>query len=437
MSSVYVGLSADFLHHGHVRLIDAASAYGDVTVGLLTETALDGHKRIPLLNYEQRKELILGLKGVKSVVPQDNWDYSFNIKRYKPDFFVHGDDWNQSSLLEVRRNCISALDEYGGKLIEVTHTPGLKIHGSENLAWQLLGTPESRSQQLRRLLFARKISGNITRAIETHSPMSALIAEGACYGSEGLKKEYDAFWSSSLTDSTLLGKPDTESVDLSVRLNGVAQIIATTSKPVIFDGDTGGKIEHFESTIQSIERIGISAVVVEDKIGLKRNSLLGNEVSQQQASIEEFSKKIKIGKESQQTEGFMLIARVESLVLDMPMSDALERACAYLESGADGIFISSRKNEASEVFEFSRSLKKFHPDCFLTVVPSTYSSVTELELQSNQIDLVIYANHLLRASFPAIKKTAYSILQYGRALECEDEIMSIKEILQAIPGTAG
>ncbi len=434
--TVYVGLSADFLHHGHIRLIEAATKYGEVTVGLLTESAISGHKKIPLLNFEQRKELVLGLKGVKSVVEQDDWDYSSNLQRYKPDFFVHGDDWRISNLDSIRLACIETLQSYGGQLIEIPHTPGLRVHGAENLAWQLLSTPETRGNQLRRLLFAKKSSGLITRALETHSPLSALIAEEARVQGKDLIREIDAFWSSSLTDSTLLGKPDTESVDLSIRLNGVAQILAATSKPVIFDGDTGGKIEHFGAAIQAMERIGISAVVIEDKVGLKRNSLLGTEVVQHQATIQEFTDRIRLGKSSQLTEGFMLVARIESLVLDKPVSEAIERAVEYMNAGADGIFLSSRENNPQQIFEFAQLFKSVHPAAFLVVVPSTYPSVKESDLYVNGIDLVIYANHLLRASVPAMRRTAQSILENERALEIEKELLSIKEILAIIPGTA-
>jgi phosphoenolpyruvate mutase len=436
LNSVYVGLSADFIHHGHIRLINSAASYGDLTVGLLTDSAIEGHKKIPILNFEQRKELVLGLRGVKNVVRQEEWDYSINLRKYKPTFFVHGDDWKLTSLSVIRSNCILALEEYGGTLIEVPHTPGLKIHGVENLSWTLLGTPESRSQQLRRLLYAKRSSSKLTRAIETHSPMSALIAEEARINKDSYSIEFDAFWSSSLTDSTLLGKPDTESVDLSTRLSGVSAIISATTKPIIFDGDTGGKIEHFGSTIQSIERTGVSAAVIEDKVGLKRNSLFGTEVQQEQATILEFSKRIAIGKESQLTEGFMLIARVESLVLDKPISEALERSTAYLDAGADGIFLSSREKTSDQIFEFSNKFKNKFPDAFLAVVPSTYPSVRESELKQNGIDLVIYANHLLRASFPAMKKIAYSILEHERALETENDLLSIKDILNLIPGSA-
>ena len=438
MSTVYVGLSADFIHHGHIRLIENAARHGELTVGLLTEKAISGHKKLPLLNFDQRRELVLGLKGVHKVVEQHEWDYSINLKKYKPDFFVHGDDWNVATLEQIRRNCLEVLNEYGGKLIEIPHTQGLKIHGVENLAWQLLGTPETRGSQLRRLLYAKKASGGISRGLETHSPLSALIAEHARVQEEGGGgyREFDAFWSSSLTDSTLLGKPDTESVDLSVRLNVVAQILAVTSKPVIFDGDTGGKIEHFSSAIQAMERIGISAVVVEDKIGLKRNSLLGNEVVQNQAPIQEFCERIKVGKSAQLTDGFMFIARVESLVLDKPMHEALDRASAYLQAGADGIFLSSREKSPEQVFEFAKGFKKINSGAFLVVVPSTYPSVKEDDLYSSGIDLVIYANHLLRAAVPAMKKTAHSILENQRALEIEEDLLTIKEILKTIPGTA-
>ncbi len=438
--TAYVGLSVDFLHNGHIRLINKASSLGVLTVGLLTDAAVSGHKLLPILNFDQRKELLLGIKGVSSVVEQDSWDYSRNILNLKPDFFVHGDDWNtpEYSDGELKDNVLRALKSYNGKLIEVTHTPGLRVAGQEKILWMHQSTPEIRSQQLRRILFANRLSGRNTRIIETHSPISALIAEEACFvGPDGTKRIFDGFWSSSLTDSTLLGKPDTESLDLTTRLSNAEKIIAATARPMIFDGDTGGKIEHFAPTIKSIERVGISAIVIEDKVGLKRNSLLGNSVTQNQSSIEDFTEKIKEGKSAQGTPGFMIFARVESLVLDQTMEHALERADHYVSAGADGIFISSKSGSADEVLEFTERFRKHHSDPYVALVPSTYSQVFEEELYSAGVDLVIYANHLFRSSFPAMKRTALSILKNHRAHEVENDLLSIKEILNLIPGTSG
>ena len=438
--TVYVGLSADFLHNGHIKLINKASSLGKLTVGLLSDAAISGHKVLPILNFNQRKELLLGIKGVDRVVEQDEWDYSKNILSLKPDYFVHGDDWNipEKSAKDLKDNVLSALKSYNGKLVEIPHTPGLRVAEQERLLWMHHATPEIRSQQLRRVLFANRLSGRITRVIETHSPISALIAEEVYFiGDDGKKRIFDGFWSSSLTDSTLMGKPDTESLDLTTRLSNSEKILMATSRPMIFDGDTGGKIEHFGATIKSIERVGISAIVIEDKVGLKRNSLLGNSVTQNQSTIEEFTEKIKEGKSSQTTSGFMLFARVESLVLDQSLEHALERADHYIKAGADGIFISSKSNSANEVIEFTRSFRKYHSDPYVTLVPSTYPQVFEEELYSAGVDLVIYANHLLRSSIPAMKKTAFSILENSRGFEVEHELLSIKEILSLIPGTSG
>lgn len=438
VKTVYLGLSASFLHHGHIRLIQQASNYGELIVGILTDTALVGHKSLPYLSYENRREIVLGLKGVSEVVEQNEWDYSTNILRIKPNFFFHGDDWNYKGIvdLSLKERAVEALNSYGGRLIEIPHTPGIKDTDFEKLSWLQLGTPEARSEQLRRVLQANRYSQKITRAIETHSPLSALLSEDAEVLKDGERKNFHAFWSSSLTDSTLLGKPDTESLDLTTRLSNVERILACTSRPVIYDGDTGGRLEHFDSMVKSIERIGVSALVIEDKVGLKRNSLFGNEVEQNQASIEEFSEKIKAGKSAQATNGFMIFARIESLVLDKTMDDAIERAEAYISAGADGIFISSKSKEPHEVIEFSKRLRRLFPDVWITLVPSTYSSVFEVDLHKSGVDLVIYANHLLRASYPAMKKTALSILTNERSFEAEnDGMLTIQEILRLIPGT--
>lgn len=429
---VYIGLSADFIHHGHINLITKASTYGPVMVGLLTDEAITDHKSLPLLSYEERKQVILALRGVNTVVEQKEWDYSTNLYRYKPDYFIHGDNWENQE--EIKINCIKALDSYGGKFIEVPHTKGIKSGGGE-LSWRMLSIPETRSQSLKRILDSKRKSKKITRVIETHSAFSALIASSVSKSEGSENKVFDAFWSSSLTDSTLLGKPDTESVDLSIRLRNIEFIISSTSRPVIFDGDTGGKIEHLADNLNSIERIGISAVVLEDKTGLKRNSLLGIEVIQNQASIQDFVEKIKISVASKLSSGFLVIARIESLVLEKGMEDAIKRARAYVNAGADGIFISSKQNNPDEIFEFCDRFRNFNQEAFLFVVPSTYSQVYETELYDHGVDVVIYANHLLRACFPAMKKVALSILNHSRAAEAENEMLGINEILNLIPAT--
>jgi phosphoenolpyruvate mutase len=436
--TVYLGLSASFLHHGHIRLINEAASYGILTIGLLTDSAISGHKFLPYLSFENRKEILCGLKGVTNVVEQNDWDYSYNILKLQPDYFVHGDDWNYQDGINsgLKDQAIKALKSYGGTLVEVPHTPGIKVTDFEKNSWLNLGTPEIRSQQLRRILLGNRTSGRITRAIETHSPLSALIAENSEFTKDGERKIFDAFWSSSLTDSTLLGKPDTESLDLSTRLSNVERILATTSRPMIYDGDTGGRLEHFSSMIKTVERVGVSAIVVEDKVGFKRNSLFGNDVNQEQATVLEFAERIRVGKEAQATDGFIFFARIESLVLDKPMDEALNRANEYISAGADGIFISSRSDKPDEIIEFAEKFRDMHPATWLTLVPSTYSGVNENDLHSAGVDLVIYANHLLRASFPAMKKTADSILKNGRSLEAEkDGLLTIKEILSLIPET--
>jgi len=431
MPSVYIGMTVDVLHHGHINVIEHARQYGDVTIGLLTDAAVADHKRLPYLTYEQRKKIIENISGVVRVVPQDEWDYAPNLRRYRPDFIVHGDDWLEGPLAPYRQKVLDALAEYGGKLIEIPYTQGVS---SQSLFSQLQGlgtTPDIRRRTLKRVLAAKPIS----RFIETHNPISGLIAEHATVDVDGKVRQFDGFWSSSLTDSTTRGKPDIEALDISSRLSNVNDIFEVTTKPLIFDGDTGGKPEHFELNVRSMERLGISAVIIEDKKNLKKNSLLGNEVTQTQEDIELFCEKIRAGRAARVGDDFMVIARIESLILEKGMKDAIKRAQAYINSGVDGIMIHSRKKEPDEVFEFAHIFRRDFPSVPLVCVPTNYNTVTEDVFAAHGFNIVIYANHLLRAAYPAMHRVAHEILSNARSAEVDAYLMSINEILELIPGT--
>ena len=431
MPKVYIGMTIDILHHGHINIINKAKEFGDITIGLLTDRAIADHKRLPYLSWDQRKQIVQNIEGVKEVVPQNEWNYSANIRKYQPDFMVHGTDWLDGPMAPFRKLAIEALNEYGGKLIEVPYTDGISSSEMYEHLRGLGTTPDLRRRSLKRLLN----SNPITRIIEAHNPISALIAEKATVELEGKNREFHGFWSSSLTDSTARGKPDIEALEINSRLTNINEIFDVTTKPMIIDADTGGKIEHFELNIRSMERLGISAAIIEDKTGLKKNSLFGNEVDQTQDSIENFCEKIKVGREARVSNDFMVIARLESLILEKGLDDALRRAHAYIDAGVDGIMIHSRKKTPDEVFEFAQIFREDHKRIPLVGVPSSYNMTTEDELIENGFNLVIYANHLMRAAFPAMKKVALSILENKRAYEAEEHLMSIKEILELIPGT--
>lgn len=424
-------MTVDVLHHGHINIIAKAREFGDVIIGLLTDSAVADHKRLPYLTYEHRKQIIENIVGVSRVVPQDEWDYVSNIKRYRPDFMVHGTDWLEGPLAPYRKRALEALAEYGGRLIEVPYTQGVS---SNAMSAQLIGlgtTPDIRRSTLKRLLAAKPIS----RFIEAHNPISALIAEHALVEKEGKVRQFDGFWSSSLTDSTARGKPDIEALDINSRLSNINDIFDVTTKPLIMDADTGGKLEHFELNVRSMERLGISATIVEDKTGLKKNSLFGNDVTQSQDDISSFCDKIRAGRAARVSEDFMVIARIESLILDKGMNDALERALAYAGAGADGIMIHSRKKTSDEVFEFARLFRTEFPTLPLVCVPTSYNTVTEEILAEHGFNVVIYANHLLRAAYPAMQRVAHEILRNGRSAEVDAQLMNINEILELIPGT--
>lgn len=428
---VYVGMSADIIHPGHLNLLHEAQKLGKVIVGVLTDAAIASYKRLPYLSYEQRALVVQNLKGVSEVIPQTTLDYRSNLEKIKPDFVVHGDDWMEGVQKETRRKVIETMDKWGGKVIDVPYTKGISSSQLNAKIKEIGTTPEIRLKRLRRLIEAKPI----VRICESHSGLTGLIIENTSVSINGIKKEFDGMWSSSLTDSTNKGKPDIEAVDLTTRLHDLNDALECTTKPVIYDGDTGGKTEHFVFTVRTLERLGISAVIIEDKVGLKKNSLFGTDAIQTQDSIEGFCAKIHAGKQAQITPDFMIIARIESFIAGKGLADALERANAYIKAGADGIMIHSKDKSGEDIKSFCLELRKNHPNIPIVVVPTTYNHIDEDELSSWGVNVVIYANHLLRSAYPAMVNTAKSILLNGRSYEANDLCMPIKEILELIPGT--
>ena len=424
---VYVGLSVDLIHHGHINIIQEAQKQGELMIGLLVDKAIASYKRLPMLTFEQRKKVIENIKGVTSVVPQETLDYTHNLQKYRPDYVVHGDDWKVGTQRQIRERVIQTLQEWGGQLIEVPYTKEISSSKLQQYVDEIGTTPEVRMKKLRRLLEVK----NPVRLLEAHNGLSALIVEKTVVATEEKNMSFDGIWVSSLTDSTAKGKPD---IELVARLDTLQHIIEPTTKPIIVDGDTGGLPNHFTFLVRTLERLGISAVIIEDKTGLKRNSLFGTMVAQEQDSITNFCHKISAGKKAQVTEEFMIIARIESLILGVGVDDALIRANAYIQAGADGIMIHSKEQEPAELFEFCRKYAAFGRKVPLVVVPSTYSHITETELSAAGVNIVIYANHLIRSAYPAMVKTAESILLHERAFEAEQFCLPIKEIITLIPG---
>ena len=428
---VYIGMTADIMHPGLIHIINEATKYGDVIVGLLTDKAIAEHKRLPYLTYEQRKEVVENIKGVSEVIPQEEWSYVDNLKRIRPDYIIHGDDWKNGPLREIREQVFEVMNEQGGKVIEIPYTKGINSSSLDKEIKSIGTTPDIRLKTLRRLINAKPI----VRILEAHDGLCGLIIENLEIQKGDKREVFDGMWSSSLTDSTSKGKPDIEAVDLTTRLQDLNNILECTTKPIIFDGDTGGKIEHFTFTVRTLERHGISAIIIEDKVGLKKNSLFGTDAIQTQDTIEGFCAKIKAGKEAQVTQDFMIIARIESLIAGKPMSDALERAYAYVEAGADGIMIHSKNKSGEDIKEFCLTFRQRYAHVPIVVVPTTYDHIHESELRKWGVNVVIYANHMLRAAYPAMIRVACTILENGRAQEVRDLCMPIKEILELIPGT--
>ena len=431
MKTVYVGMSADVLHNGHINIINEAAKLGEVTVGVLTDRAVASYKRLPYLTFEERKTVVSAIKGVARVVAQETLDYRPNLKKYRPDIVVHGDDWKIGVQSKVREQVVETLSDWGGVVVDVPYTPNISS-SRVNAAIKSQGTTADRRRgQLKRLLGAK----NLVRVLETHSGISSLIAENLEVDVNGRKKSFDAVWSSSLTDSTNKGKPDIEAVDTTDRATTISSIFEVTTKPMIYDGDTGGRPEHFAFTVKTLERLGVSAIVIEDKTGLKKNSLFGTDVLQTQDTIEDFCAKISTGKNAQLSDDFMIIARCESLILDKGMDDAVDRCKAYLNAGADGIMIHSRREDGQEILDFCELYQEFGAGRPLVVVPSSFDRITEEQFEKVGVNIVIYANHMLRAAYPAMLNVARTILEKDRCFDVRPQCLSIKEILEMIPGT--
>ena len=429
---VYLGMIADIMHPGLINIINEGAKYGDVIIGLFTDKAIATHKRLPYLTYEQRETVVRSIHGVADVVPQDDWSYVPNLVKYKPDYIIHGDDWLEGPDKYIRDEVFKVMESLGGKVIEIPYTKGITSSGLAEELESLGTTPQARLKSLRRLITAKPI----VRIMESHCGLTGLIIEHTKVEVGNEVREFDGMWASSLTDSTSKGKPDIEAVDLTTRLHDLNDSLEVTTKPVIYDGDTGGKTEHFVFTVRTLERLGVSAVIIEDKVGLKQNSLFGTDAVQTQDTIEGFCAKIKAGKEAQVTRDFMIISRCESLIAGKPVDDALERCHAYVAAGADGIMIHSKNKDGMDIKEFCQRFREVDNHTPIVAVPTTYGQFTEEELASWGINIVIYANHMLRSAYPAMVKCAERILETTRCLEASDEYcMPIKQILNLIPGT--
>ena len=429
---VYLGMIADIMHPGLINIINEGAKYGDVIIGLYTDKAIATHKRLPYLTYEQRETVVRSIHGVADVVPQDDWSYVPNLVKYKPDYIIHGDDWLEGPDKYIRDEVFKVMEGLGGKVIEIPYTKGITSSGLAEELESLGTTPQARLKSLRRLITAKPI----VRIMESHCGLTGLIIEHTKVEVGNEVREFDGMWASSLTDSTSKGKPDIEAVDLTTRLHDLNDSLEVTTKPVIYDGDTGGKTEHFVFTVRTLERLGVSAVIIEDKVGLKQNSLFGTDAVQTQDTIEGFCAKIKAGKEAQVTRDFMIISRCESLIAGKPVDDALERCHAYVAAGADGIMIHSKNKDGMDIKEFCQRFREVDNHTPIVAVPTTYGQFTEAELAEWGINIVIYANHMLRSAYPAMVKCAERILETTRCQEASDEYcMPIKQILNLIPGT--
>ncbi len=435
MKKVYIAMSADIIHSGHISIINEGAKLGEVYIGLLTDEAIASYKRLPILDYESRKKIFENIKGVREVIPQKTLDYTDNLMALKPDYVVHGDDWRSGVQRNVRQKVIDTLKIWGGELIEIPYTKDVSCTGLEKTVRELQNTPDSRRAKLKRMLTVKPY----VTVMEASNGLTGLLVENTKVIDEekGTSNEFDCMWVSSLCDSSFKGKPDIELVDLTSRLNTIEQIMEVTTKPIILDGDTGGKVEHFTYNVKTLERLGVSAIIIEDKTGLKQNSLFGTDAKQVLDDPHEFAHKIKAGKSAQVTKDFLIFARIEALIAGYGVEEAMKRAKIYIEEGgADGIVIHSKEKDGSEIKEFLRQFREYSKDIPVVLIPTSYNQFTEEELHAWGGTIIIYANHFLRSAYPAMKKCAESILTHHRSLEASnDYCISIKEVLALIPGT--
>lgn len=427
--TVYMCFATDILHSGHIAILKKAKRLGKLMIGVLSDKAVAGYKRFPLLPYEERRAMLESLAGVSQVVEQRTLSYRENLETFRPNFVVHGDDWDSGFQKPIRDEVVSVLASYGGRLVEFPYAHDKKYQTLELRARADLSLPDVRRARLRKAIEMK----GIISAMEAHSGITGLIVENTVVYQNGAARQFDAMWVSSLCDSTAKGKPDIELVDMTSRFRTIDDIMEVTTKPIIFDGDTGGLTEHFVYTVRSLERMGVSMVIVEDKTGLKKNSLFGSDVAQTQDSIENFSAKIVAGKRAQKTKDFMICARIESLILERGMEDALKRAFAFVKAGADAIMIHSRKHDPEEIFTFVERFRAEDRTTPLVVVPTAFNSVTEEEFKARGVNVVIYANQLTRTGFPAMQNAAKTILEHHRAQECDTLCMPIRDIITLIP----
>ncbi len=428
MKKVYTCFCTDIIHEGHLNILRKAKQYGEVTVGILSDAAMIRFNRFPTVAFETRVQMVKDLPEVTNVVVQEDVMYDAIIEKLRPDYVIHGDNWLSGPTRAIRNNVESLLKKYGGQIIDVPYTYSEQIKRMDLKIKEKLSMPEYRRKRLRQLIEMR----GTVKAIEVHNGLTGLIAEKTVVEYNGELDQFDAMWISSLCDSTAKGKPDIELVDMTSRFRTIDDVTEVTTKPIIFDGDTGGLTEHFVYTVRSLEKMGVSAVIIEDKCGLKKNSLFGTEVAQTQDTIENFCAKIAAGKKSQLTDEFMIIARIESLILEQGMDDALMRAAAYVKAGADGIMIHSRKKSPDEILEFCDKFRKSDKVTPIVVVPTSFNEITEQELAAHGVNIVIYANQLTRSAFPAMQKTAEDLLKYHRAKEVDSRLMPIKNIITLI-----
>jgi phosphoenolpyruvate phosphomutase len=431
--TVFVVMSAEIFHPGHLNIIKVARDLGEVTVGLATDRFNARYKRLTLMSYEDRKAIVENINGVKNVIAQDTLDLAPILRELRPDYFVHGDDWKFGPLKAVRQQVLEVMQEWGGVLVEPPYTEGISST-KLNAAWRSIGaTPETRIRHFRRMLEFQPV----VRLLEVHNSLSGIIIERTLVEGNERDKEFDGMWYSDLTDSLAKGKPNSSFVDLTSRINTIHGILESTTKPLIVEAGNGGITEHFVSTVKTLERLGVSAVVIADKVGYEGAvfSLNGNEPVQE--DVNDFARKIASGKKTQVNKDFSIITQINSLVMHEDVENALRRARVYIEAGVDALMIHSNVETLTDFFEFCRSYRNLEDKVPLLAAIPARSSLDEDQLISAGVQFIVYPDQLLRAAYTSMLNAAKTLLIQARASDVDELYAPISEICDFVPGAWG
>ncbi len=407
--TVYVGMSADLVHPGHINLLREAASLGRVTVGLLTDRAISSYKRMPFLTFEQRRAVIEHIAFVTAVVPQDTLDYTDNLRLLRPDFVVHGDDWRNGVQAQTRRRVLDVLREWGGTLVEPPYTEGISSTALRMAAMDIGFAPGVRQRRLRRMLDCKPL----VRVMQAHDGLSAHIVDRLEETTQGAPREYDAIWVDSLAGAPIRGKPDPLPFDLSSRLVTLHEILDATTKPLICNAGGAGHAAGVTAAVRTLERIGVSAIVIDTEVTDRRAVPAMAASAPPQDDMAAFIREIAAARDARVTPDFMIIARINDRTRDCGADRMMARAAAGVDAGADAVMCDSDPVNPDGIFDLCRRYRRLMNGHPLLVGLSGTEGLQEHDLASAGASMVVYTDTLLRAAREAMISAASQVLSCG------------------------